>query len=85
MAVVVVLPAILAQEARSKQFELDADTIGEALRALPVADLLFDERGELRPLVNVFVDGTDMREHDGVETPVGHGQTLRVVQAVAGG
>jgi hypothetical protein len=26
-----------------------------------------------------------MREHDGVETPVGHGQTLRVVQAVAGG
>ena len=85
MAVVVVLPAILAQEARSKRFELEAATVGDALRALPVADLLFDERGELRPLVNVFVDGIDMREHGGVETPLAPGQTLRVVQAVAGG
>jgi hypothetical protein len=76
---------MLAQEARSKRFELEADTVGEALRALPVADLLFDERGQLRRLVNVFVDGRDCREHGGVEAPLMPGQTLRVVQAVAGG
>jgi molybdopterin converting factor small subunit len=85
VAVVVLLPAMLAQEARSKRFELEASTVGEALRALPVSDLLFDERGELRPLVNVFVDGTDMREHGGIAAELAPGQTLRVVQAVAGG
>jgi molybdopterin converting factor small subunit len=85
MAVVVVLPALLAQEARSKQFELEAATVGEALRALPVADLLFDERGELRPLVNVYVDGEDARARGGVSAPLAPGQELRIIQAVAGG
>ena len=35
--------------------------MGDALRALPVANMLFDERGELRRLVNVYVDGVDIR------------------------
>ena len=83
--VLVVLPSLLAREAGGKSFELEAATVGEALHALPVADLLFDERGELRRLVNVYVDGVDAREQDGVETQLEAGQTLRVVQAVAGG
>jgi molybdopterin synthase sulfur carrier subunit len=84
--VVVVLPALLAREAGGrKQIEVEAETVGDALRSLPVADLLFDERGELRRLVNVYVDGIDVREHDGVETRLASGQTLRIVQAVAGG
>jgi sulfur-carrier protein len=86
MGVVVRLPAVLAQEAGGrKQIEVEGRTVGEALRALPVADLLFDEHGELRPLVNVYVDGTDMRENGGVEAPLAGGETLRIVQAVAGG
>jgi molybdopterin converting factor small subunit len=84
--VVVVLPALLAREAGGKkQVEVEAGTVGEALRSLPVADLLFDERGELRRLVNVYVDGVDAREHQGVDTRVEDGQTLIVLQAVAGG
>jgi molybdopterin synthase sulfur carrier subunit len=59
--------------------------VGEALRALPVADLLFDERGTLRRLVNVYVDGIDARGHGGVDAALSDGQTLRIVQAVAGG
>jgi molybdopterin converting factor small subunit len=50
-----------------------------------VQDLLFDERGVLRPLVNVYVDGEDVRGRDGVETSLRDGQTVRVVAAVAGG
>jgi molybdopterin synthase sulfur carrier subunit len=84
--VVVVLPALLAREAGGKKrIEVDAETVGDALRSLPVADLLFDERGELRRLVNVYVDGIDAREHDGVATQVADGQTVLVLQAVAGG
>jgi molybdopterin synthase sulfur carrier subunit len=84
--VVVVLPALLAREAGGqRQIDVDAATVSDALRSLPVADLLFDEHGQLRRLVNVYVDGIDVREHDGVETRLAAGQTLRIVQAVAGG
>lgn len=86
MAVTVLLPGLLADQAGGrKQFELDAPTVGAALRALPVRDLLFDERDVLRPLVNVYVDGEDVRSKSGVETELRDGQTVRVVAAVAGG
>jgi molybdopterin converting factor small subunit len=82
----VVLPSLLATEAGGKKrFEVEAATVGDALRALPVADLLFDERGELRRLVNVYVDGRDAREAGGVERPLTGGETVLVLQAVAGG
>jgi molybdopterin converting factor small subunit len=80
------LPSLLAQQAGGqKQFELDAPTVGAALRALPVRDLLLDERDELRPLVNVYVDGTDARAQEGLETELSGGETIRVVAAIAGG
>ena len=86
LAVTVLLPSILAAEAGGQgQFELEAETVGDALRALPVDNMLFDERGELRRLVNVYVDGTDIRGGDGVALQLAGGESIRVVQAVAGG
>lgn len=83
---VVLLPSILAAEAGgASRFEPDAATVREALQALPVANLVFDERGELRPLVNVYVDGIDVREREGVETALEGGETIRLVAAIAGG
>jgi molybdopterin synthase sulfur carrier subunit len=77
---------MLAQQAGGRgRFELDAATVGDALRALPVSDLLFDEAGELRRLVNVYVDGRDMRDDRGLETPLDARSEVRVVAAVAGG
>ncbi|MEX2210505.1 MAG: MoaD/ThiS family protein [Gaiellaceae bacterium] len=82
----VVLPGILAAQAGGrKRFELDAATVEDALRALPVADLLFDERGQLRPLVNVYVDGRDMREDGSLGMALAGASEVRVVGAVAGG
>ncbi|HEY7560995.1 MAG TPA: MoaD/ThiS family protein [Gaiellaceae bacterium] len=84
--VVVVLPSILATEADGRnRFDLDAGTVGEALRALPVADRVLDERGELRPLVNVYLDGVDVRESDGLTTVLAGDETVRLVGAIAGG
>jgi molybdopterin converting factor small subunit len=83
---VVLLPAILAAEAGGrKQFELEAATVGEALHQLPVANLLFDEAGELRRLINVYVDGVDTRGGRGLEEPLRADSQVRVVGAVAGG
>jgi hypothetical protein len=50
-----------------------------------VRDLLFDERGDLRPLVNVYVDREDVRSGSGVETALTGSETIRVVAAIAGG
>ena len=84
--VVVLLPSLLAAQAGGRnRFELDAASVEAALRALPVSDLLFDEHGALRPLVNVYVDGVDARERGGLAAPLGGGETLRVVAAIAGG
>ena len=76
---------LAAQAGGRKELEVEAETVGEALRALPVADLLFDERGELRGLVNVYVDRKDMRTRDGLQTALGESEELRIVAAVAGG
>lgn len=83
---VILLPGMLATEAGGqRRFELDAATLDEALRSLPIANLIFDERGELRRLVNVYVDGVDMRERDGLATSLAGNETVRLVGAVAGG
>jgi hypothetical protein len=83
---VVVLPSLVAAQAGGQnRFDVGSGTVGDALRSLPVADLLLDEHGELRPLVNVYVDGIDAREREGLKTVVGNAETVRVVAAIAGG
>ena len=83
---VVRLPALLAQEAGGqREFDVDAPTLGDALRALPVRDLCLDERGELRRLVNVFVDGQDVRGGADLATPLRAESKVLVVAAIAGG
>ena len=82
----VMLPNILAAQAGGqKRFAASGETLADALHALPVANLLFDEHGALRPLVNVYVDGVDMRDREGLGTPLNGAQTVRVVAAIAGG
>ena len=86
MAVKVLLPGLLATQAGgANTFDVEASTVGDALRALPIRDLLFDEGGNLRGLVNVYVDRQDMRIRDGLETPLQGDEELQIVAAIAGG
>ena len=69
---------------------VDGATVGEVLKALDAAhagfaERLFDDAGELRRFVNVFLADEDVRFLDGLATPVADGQTLSIVPAVAGG
>jgi molybdopterin converting factor small subunit len=81
---VVRLPSILAREAGGRRlWETDAATLADALRALPVADLIFDDTAALRRLVNVFVDGRDARGE--LHAPLAEDAEITVVAAVAGG
>jgi len=86
VAVTVLLPGLLATQAGGKnRFEIDAPTVGAALHALPISDLIFDESGALRGLVNVYVDARDMRTREGLDTSLDGGEEIRIVAAIAGG
>ena len=74
----------------SGEVDVEAANVGEALKALDaahpgLADRLFDDNGQLRRFVNVFLADEDVRFLDGLATPVTPGQTLSIVPAVAGG
>lgn len=43
------------------------------------------ETGELRPFVNVFVGSENVKYLQGLDTPVGDGDTVFIVHSVAGG
>ena len=82
----VVVPSMLAAQAAGRErFDVEAQTVGEALRALPVADLVIDERGELRRYLNVYVDGTDARESGALACALMGAQEVRIVAMLSGG
>jgi molybdopterin converting factor small subunit len=85
VTVTVLLGAALADAVGGRErFEVDGPTVETALQALPVADrILLD--GELRPLVEVHLDGVDVRRLDGTATAAPDGAELRVVAKDAGG
>ncbi len=72
------------------EVEVEGATVGEALKALDVshpgfAERIFDDSGNIRRFVNVFVGEEDIRFLDGLGTPVPSGALISVVPAVAGG
>jgi sulfur-carrier protein len=91
MSVTVRIPTQLRQlTGGAGTVEVEAATVGDALKALDAAhpgfaERLFDDAGQLRRFVNVFVADEDVRFLQGVETPLADGQTVSVVPAVAGG
>lgn len=48
-------------------------------------DRIFDETGELRRFVNVYINGEDVRFQQGVQTVLKAGDEVSIVPAVAGG
>jgi molybdopterin synthase sulfur carrier subunit len=72
------------------EVQVEGSTVGEALKNLDAAhpgfrDRLFDEEGNLRRFVNVFVADDDVRYLDGVDTAVPDGAEISIIPAVAGG
>jgi len=91
VSVTVRIPAQLRTlTAGAGELSLTGSTVGEVLKALDAAhpgfaERLFDDAGNLRRFVNVFLAEEDVRFLDGLDTPVADGQTVSVVPAVAGG
>lgn len=76
------------------EIAVDADTgavtVGDVLAALASNHValhrrLCDERGQVRTHVNVFVGQDNVRDLDGLATPVPAGADVTVLPAVSGG
>ncbi|MDA8366475.1 MAG: MoaD/ThiS family protein [Actinomycetota bacterium] len=91
MSITVRIPTQLRQlTGGAGEIKVEGSTVGEVLKALDSAhpgfgERLFDDAGELRRFVNVFVADEDVRFLDGLSTAVADGQTVSVIPAVAGG
>ena len=91
MAVTIRIPTQLrALAGGASEVEVDAATVGDALKALNAQhagfdERLFDDRGELRRFVNIFVADEDIRFMQGVDTPLTDGSVVSIIPAVAGG
>jgi molybdopterin converting factor small subunit len=94
MTVTVLVPSALAGFAGgTRELELSAadattvadvfDRLGDRLPALERR--LRDERASIRRHVNVYVDGTDIRDLSGPDTTVADGSTVQVIASVSGG
>ena len=46
---------------------------------------LFNETGELRPFVNLFVGENNIKDLQGVETPIKDGDKIMLIPSIAGG
>jgi sulfur-carrier protein adenylyltransferase/sulfurtransferase len=91
MAVTILIPTALRQFTDgSSEVSVEAKTVGEVLNALTVkyADLqkhLFTDNKTLRSFVNVYVNEDDIRQKNGLDTPVTERDTVMLVPSIAGG
>jgi molybdopterin synthase sulfur carrier subunit len=91
MSITVRVPTTLRTlTAGAAEVEVDGSSVAQVLDALEVKhpgfrERLLDEGGKLRRYVNVFVADEDVRFAQGLDTPIGAGETLAIVPAVAGG
>jgi molybdopterin converting factor small subunit len=90
MAIVRIPPILRPDAGNNRQVEIEGETVREVLESLvatypPLRERIFDESDELPQFLNVFIDGTDIRLDDGLETKVGAGATVILLPAVAGG
>jgi molybdopterin converting factor small subunit len=84
------IPAVLSETGGSKKVDVDGDTVLDALRAYSdehgpalEEDVLSD--GEVKEYINVYVNGKDVRDLDGVDTSVGDEDEIRIIPAASGG
>ena len=88
---VVKIPTVLRpQVGGNKEVELAGATVGAVVDALTaqypsLKSQLLTADGELNRFVNVYVNGQDVRYLDGLSTPLGDADELRLLPAMAGG
>jgi len=93
MAIEFVIPGPLRELASNRdrvRLRGSAESVNEALAMLwrehpALRDRVITERGEVRPHVNIFVDGESIRDLGGLDAAVEDGAEVVILPAVSGG
>ena len=72
------------------KIQVQGETVGEVLEQMVVyyPDIrqhIMSETGELRPFVNLFFNGENVKDLQGTETPLEEDDNLMLVPSIAGG
>jgi molybdopterin converting factor small subunit len=82
------LPTVLRPFAGgAERVEVEATTVAEAFGALdpPLRRRLTDDQGAVRRHVNIYLGNDNIRDLNGLDTPVHDGDELLILPSVAGG
>ena len=91
MAVSILIPAALrAYTDRQAEIEVSGGTAGEAIAGLAakypdIRKHLYKDNDNLRDFINVYIGDTNIKEIEGLKTPVKDGDSVMLVPAIAGG
>ncbi len=83
-------PALREFVGGADELTVEADSVSAALTAVGdrhpgFLNRVLSPEGEVRPLVNVFVDEDNIRDLDGLETRLSQGGSVAIIPAIAGG
>ena len=75
---------------QQEEVETTATTVNEALQDLAlnfpkIKQHLYDKEDNLRKFINIYVNDSDIRDLNGVETPLNENDEISLVPAIAGG
>ncbi len=91
MSVEVRIPSPLKSLTGGKDvIQSKGSTVGEVIQAVisvypQLRERLFDEKGDVRRFINIFLNDEDIRFMKNLETPVNDGDSLSIIPAIAGG
>ena len=89
MSVVRVPPVLRGEAGGAREVEASGTTVRELLEDLsarvPALGQKVFDGDEIRPYVNVYVDGEDVRTSGGLDAPVRDDATVVLLPAMAGG
>ncbi len=72
------------------EYQCQEDTVEKTLKTLSnqypaIISFLYEENGNIRKFINIFLDGDDIRSLAGMQTSVGKTSKIMIIIAVAGG
>lgn len=91
MPVKVRIPAPLRKLTKDQPVvDISGSTVDEVLGNLEksypgLKERLYDESGQIRRFINIFVNGEDIRFKEGPKTKVQEGAEVSIIPAIAGG
>jgi molybdopterin converting factor small subunit len=90
MSITIKIPSLWQPIVGAHHVEVQADNVAEALGALVVCcpklqSRLYDEKGDLRDILHLFVNSEHIRFHGGLAAPLRDGDEVYIVPMISGG